>query len=89
MPTGLSAAFAGCEALCAERPADGIRSVLSRMRSVLDNDAHDLRGSREAYPVRVNELVSRCSLIRRLIDSFDYPVSFICIRHKGVNHFIY
>ena len=36
LPEGLSAEFAGCEALRASRPADGIRSALSRERSDLD-----------------------------------------------------
>jgi len=37
LPEGLSAAFAGCEALRASQPANGIRSALSRERSDLDN----------------------------------------------------
>jgi hypothetical protein len=38
LPEGLSAESAGCEALRASLPADGIRSALSRERSDLDND---------------------------------------------------
>ncbi len=37
MPTGLAAAFAGCEARSAEQPADDHPQRLSRARSVLDN----------------------------------------------------
>ena len=39
--TGLTAAFAGCEAQSAEQPADGNPQRLSRARSVLDNQLVD------------------------------------------------
>lgn len=37
LPTGFTAAFAGCEAQSAEQPADGNPQRLSRTRSALDN----------------------------------------------------
>jgi len=37
LPTGLAAAFAGCEARSAEQPADDHPQRLSRARSVPDN----------------------------------------------------
>jgi hypothetical protein len=42
--TGLTAAFAGCEARSAEQPADVHPQRLSRERSDLDNVANQPRG---------------------------------------------
>jgi len=53
----LSGEFAGCEALRAERPADGIRSALLPARSGRQQRSHKWLGwSDSGSPVRLHEI---------------------------------